>query len=118
MAEPQTIISARIQNRRGLRQNLPQPLLPGELGLATDTGQLFIGADPLDPASITAPIIEIYNDFITDTISHESTSNSYVAVANQVLGTVPEVPATFSVVSENGVGATFTSPSISSSFSN
>jgi hypothetical protein len=98
MADPQTIISARIQNRRGLRQDLPQPLLPGELGLATDTGQLFIGADPLDPASITAPIIEIYSDYVTDTTSDELISNSYVIVANRMLGTVPEVAATASVV--------------------
>jgi len=105
MADQQTIISARIQNRRGLRQNLPQPLLPGELGLATDTGQLFIGADPTDPASITSPIVEIYNDFITDTISNEAIENSYVAVANQILGTVPELPATVSVNTTTGSGA-------------
>ena len=105
MADQQQIISARIQNRRGLRQNLPQPLLPGELGLATDTGQLFIGSDPLDPASITAPIIEIYNDFITDTISNEAIENSYVAVANQLIGTDPEVPAQFFVNTTTGAEA-------------
>ena len=105
MADQQTIISARIQNRRGLRQNLPQPLLPGELGLATDTGQVFIGADPLDPASITSPIIEIYNDYITDTISNEAIENSYVAVANQVLGTTPFVEASAYVATSSGSGA-------------
>ena len=105
MADQQTIISARIQNRRGLRQNLPQPLLPGELGLATDTGQLFIGADPTDPASITSPIVEIYNDYITDTISNEAIENSYVAVANQLLGTEPEVPAELFVATTSGSGA-------------
>lgn len=36
----------RIQNRRGLLINLPQPLRPGEYGLCTDTRQLFIGGDP------------------------------------------------------------------------
>jgi hypothetical protein len=40
-----TIIS-RIQQRRGLKQDLPQPLRPGELGFTTDTNQLYIGADP------------------------------------------------------------------------
>ena len=102
MADQQTIISARIQNRRGLRQNLPQPLLPGELGLATDTGQVFIGADPLDPASITSPIIEIYNDYITDTISNEAIENSYVAVANQVLGTTPFTEASGYIATSTG----------------
>lgn len=47
-----TIIS-RIQQRRGLKQDLPQPLRPGELGFATDTNQLYIGADPS----------EYYNDY-------------------------------------------------------
>lgn len=47
-----TIIS-RIQQRRGLKQDLPQPLRPGEIGFATDTNQLYIGADP----------IEYYNQF-------------------------------------------------------
>ena len=36
-------IVARIQNRRGNRVNLPQPLQPGELGWCLDTKQLFIG---------------------------------------------------------------------------
>lgn len=38
-----TIIS-RIQQRRGLKQDLPS-LRPGEFGFATDTNQLYIGAD-------------------------------------------------------------------------
>lgn len=40
------VIISRIQNRRGLKQDLPQPLRPGEIGFATDTRQVFIGADP------------------------------------------------------------------------
>lgn len=115
MSDPQTIISARIQNRRGLRQHLPQPLLPGELGLATDTGQLFIGADPSDPASITSPIIEIYNDYIIDTISNQEIENSYVTIANQLLGTVPNAPATFYINTVNGSGAEFTGIEITES---
>ena len=39
------VIVSRIQNRRGLKQDLPNPLRPGELGLATDSKQLYIGAD-------------------------------------------------------------------------
>ena len=37
------VVVARIQNRRGLRRDLPQPLAPGELGFCTDTGELYIG---------------------------------------------------------------------------
>ncbi len=45
------VIISRIQNRRGLKQDLPQPLRPGEIGFATDTRQVFIGADPSDTIS-------------------------------------------------------------------
>jgi hypothetical protein len=45
-----TIIS-RIQQRRGLKADLPTPLRPAELGFATDSRQLFIGADTSDPLS-------------------------------------------------------------------
>lgn len=40
------VIISRIQNRRGLKQDLPQPLRPGEIGFAMDTQQVFIGSDP------------------------------------------------------------------------
>lgn len=45
MAEENKTIITRIQNRRGLKQDLPKPLRPGELGFATDTRQIYIGAD-------------------------------------------------------------------------
>lgn len=45
------VIISRIQNRRGLKQDLPQPLRPGEIGFALDTRQVFIGADPSDATS-------------------------------------------------------------------
>jgi len=48
MANNQIVIS-RIQNRRGIRENLPQPLLPGEFALTIDTGELWIGTDPNQP---------------------------------------------------------------------
>ncbi len=38
-------VVARIQNRRGYKINLPQPLAPGELGWCIDTKELFIGLD-------------------------------------------------------------------------
>ena len=43
-----TVVVSRIQNRRGLKQDLPQPLRAGEIGLATDSRQVFIGGDQLD----------------------------------------------------------------------
>lgn len=43
------VIVSRIQHRRGLKQDLPQPLRPGEIGLATDSRQVYIGSDPNDP---------------------------------------------------------------------
>jgi len=48
LANNQIIIS-RIQNRRGLKENLPQPLLPGEIALTVDTGELWIGSDLNQP---------------------------------------------------------------------
>ena len=35
-----------MQQRRGLKQDLPQPLRPGEFGFTVDSQQLYIGADP------------------------------------------------------------------------
>lgn len=43
------IVISRIQNRRGIKENLPQPLLPGEFALTVDTGELWIGTDPAQP---------------------------------------------------------------------
>lgn len=45
MATENKKIITRIQNRRGLKQDLPKPLRPGEVGFATDTRQIYIGAD-------------------------------------------------------------------------
>ena len=35
-----------MQQRRGNRVDLPQPLRPGEIGLASDSKEVFIGLDP------------------------------------------------------------------------
>ena len=47
------IIISRIQQRRGLKQDLPHPLRPGEIGFATDSKQVYIGADTDDAISAT-----------------------------------------------------------------
>ena len=39
------VVISRIQNRRGLKQDLPQPLREGELGIALDSSQVYIGGD-------------------------------------------------------------------------
>ena len=38
----------RIKNRRGLRADLPQPLADGEIGLAIDTREVYIGTGTQD----------------------------------------------------------------------
>ena len=69
------VIISRIQQRRGLKQDLPQPLRPGEIGFATDSRQIYIGADTSDPVSNN------YNK----TVVFETTQNaqdSTIALAN------------------------------------
>lgn len=78
------VIISRIQNRRGLKQDLPQPLRPGELGFAVDSKQLFIGADPDDVISGNYNKISVF----------ESTTNSKsitqsIANNNIIAFTVP-----------------------------
>lgn len=82
------IIPARIQNRRGKRQDLPQPLLPGELGFCTDTRELFIGADPSDITGITAPIIHVFGEYVGVNNDYTQTpvyTETYLHVANTIL---------------------------------
>lgn len=45
------VIITRIQQRRGLKQDLPQPLRPAEFGFTTDSRQVFIGGDSSDLSS-------------------------------------------------------------------
>ena len=46
MADENKIIISRMQQRRGNRVDLPQPLRPGEIGMASDSKEIFIGLDP------------------------------------------------------------------------
>jgi hypothetical protein len=57
------IVISRIQNRRGRRENLPQPLLPAEVALTSDTSQAWIGQDP----SLAVPSINVYSDRLEST---------------------------------------------------
>jgi len=49
----ETVKIARFQNRRGLKQDLPKPLRPGEIGFTTDSRQVYIGADTTDATAQT-----------------------------------------------------------------
>lgn len=65
------IVISRIQHRRGRRENLPQPLLPGEAAITSDTSQVWIGQDPtLAPSSIN-----VYNDKSDTTAQNIITNN-------------------------------------------
>ena len=57
------IVISRIQHRRGRRENLPQPLLPAEVALTSDTSQAWMGQDP----SLAVPSINVYADKLEQT---------------------------------------------------
>ena len=52
------IVISRIQHRRGRRENLPQPLLPAEIALTSDTSQAWIGQDP----ALAVASVNVYVD--------------------------------------------------------
>ena len=80
------IIISRIQQRRGLKQDLPQPLRPGEIGFATDSKQIYIGADTDDLISAT------YNKTVSfeNTLGASATTLS-LANAQIIKFTVPHI---------------------------
>jgi hypothetical protein len=53
------LIVSTIQQKRGLRKDLPQPLLPGEFGFCYDTGQLFIGTEEDGARKL---VLELFGD--------------------------------------------------------
>ena len=61
-----------MQQRRGQKQDLPKPLRPGEIGFATDSRQIYIGADTSD----------IVSDGYNKTASFEKTSSSQSTTAS------------------------------------
>ena len=86
MANNQIVIS-RIQNRRGIRENLPQPLLPGEFALTVDTGELWIGTDPNQP-----PFgVRTYGSGSGDISAAENIADNQIVSAKFVSGTLDEV---------------------------
>jgi len=97
MANNQIVIS-RIQNRRGIRENLPQPLLPGEIALTVDTGELWIGTDPNQPpwgvrtygsgsGDITAAETIVDTQIVAATFSPALTQTSFDSLVLYLTGT-------------------------------
>ena len=84
MAENDKTIVSRIQHRRGLKQDLPQPLRPGELGLATDSRQVYMGGDPDNPLSAPYNAVSYFENTL-------GASDHVVSIANnQIIAfTVP-----------------------------
>ena len=90
-------IISRIQNRRGTRDNLPQPLSPGEVAFTTDTRQVWIGADP----DVTAPGLVVYVNRSISTAQNiintkiievrfdtSFTQNAFIALTNNLLSNI------------------------------
>ena len=86
MAENDKTIVSRIQHRRGLKQDLPQPLRPGEIGLATDSRQIYIGGDPNNPATADYHSVSYFENTLS---AKEHTRN--IANNNIVAFNVPAV---------------------------
>lgn len=78
------VIISRIQQRRGIKQDLPQPLRPAEFGFTTDSRQVFIGGDPSD---LSAP----YNKNLSYFETTLNARNHTLSIANnQIIAfTVP-----------------------------
>ena len=82
MAESDKTIVSRIQHRRGLKQDLPQPLRPGELGLATDSRQIYIGGDPSNPATADYHSVSYYENTLSAKEHVTSIANNNIMAFN------------------------------------
>jgi len=74
----------RIKNRRGLKIDLPQPLADGEIGLATDTRELYIGAgvqDLLNADVQVTPFLDAQS-VIADDLGNLTSSSTNNGVLN------------------------------------
>ena len=82
MADNDKTIVSRIQHRRGLKQDLPQPLRPGEIGLATDSRQLYIGGDPTNPATADYHSVSYYENTLSAKDHVASIANNNIIAFN------------------------------------
>ena len=85
------IVIAKIQNRRGLRRDLPQPLSPGEFGYCTDTSQLFLGAESFEdnPQAPNSMTINLY-------VKVATTENAAIDIITRYLFQVTTVDGPYS----------------------
>lgn len=83
---------SRITNRKGLQQDLPQPLAPAELGWSVDTRQLFIGPGTLSEGSPdernNVEILTEYSDILaTQTAyTYQGTAAGYTVQTGSTVG--------------------------------
>jgi len=82
VADNDKTIVSRIQHRRGLKQDLPQPLRPGEIGLATDSRQLYIGGDPTNPATSDYHSVSYYENTLSAKSHVASIANNNIIAFN------------------------------------
>lgn len=82
MAENDKTIVSRIQHRRGLKQDLPQPLRPGEIGLATDSRQIYIGGDPNNPATADYHSVSYFENTLSAKEHTRSIANNNIVAFN------------------------------------
>ena len=100
----------RIKNRRGLRADLPQPLADGEIGLALDTRELYIGVGNQDNLNTDVQVKnDIFNirSFVTEDLGGNTSSNGILMF--KVSGTQTfsgdGTTNTFALGSNNGLPA-------------
>jgi hypothetical protein len=82
VAENDKTIVSRIQHRRGLKQDLPQPLRPGEIGLATDSRQIYIGGDPSNPASADYHSVSYFENTLSAKEHTRTIANNNIVAFN------------------------------------
>lgn len=113
------IVISRIQNRRGIRENLPQPLLPGEFALTVDTGELWIGTDPNQPpwgvrtygtgaGDISAAESIVDTEIFSATFIPDLDETTFIALRDYLTGTpAPAVVLTDTDILWDGAGSVF-----------
>ena len=101
MADENKIIISRMQQRRGNRVDLPQPLRPGEIGLASDSKEIFIGLDPA--IGITKQNANAIN--INNIVGGYSYANGYLNnnVIRIILPSKRLLPGTFDGTSNSSI---------------
>lgn len=77
MQRASKVIISRIQNRMGLRRNLPQPLKPGEIALTSDSRQVWIGNDDVPPYGVRTYNSEVNIVLINEQLESQALSVTF-----------------------------------------